>query len=347
MSQRFTTEVLPASDRIDAWRWNAEQICGDCRIKLPKSSFHGSIEVRTVGGLRLTRFRSSPLAFWKWPADVVNLDNRACVVITQLSGVRTYLQNGISVVLKPGDSTIIDSGRPWCSTCTTDCTRLYLRVPRWMMENRLRQCDIPIARRICGSTGLGATLFRLSQSLYEEAEHFSEQEGTAALDGYFGILGGCIGGEALAPTNAGLQHSARHSYELRGRIQQFIDAHLSEPTLDPAEIASALSISVRHLHRLFAGTGNTVGDYVRSRRLEECRNDLANPRLQDRTITDIAFCWGFSDSAHFSHSFTREFGISPRTFRAKAARENYAAKYLHVRHMLRTDAVGLRCARPN
>src|SRR5215469_5563532 len=115
MSHLFTTELLPVADRIDAWRSNAQQICGDCRIQLPKTSFHGSIEVRSVGGLNLTRFSSSPLSFWKWPADVLRDDNRSCIVITQLSGVRQYLQNGMSVLLRPGDSTVIDAGRPWCS----------------------------------------------------------------------------------------------------------------------------------------------------------------------------------------------------------------------------------------
>ena len=36
------------SDRIDAWQWNAKQICGDCRIRLPKASFHGTIDIRDI-----------------------------------------------------------------------------------------------------------------------------------------------------------------------------------------------------------------------------------------------------------------------------------------------------------
>ena len=315
ISQLFSTELLPPSDRIDAWQWNAGQICGGCRFQLPKSSFRGSIETRYPAGLRLTRFSSSPLSFWKWPSDTVTPDNRSCIVITQVAGVRRYQQSGTSVLLKPGDSTVIDSGDVWSSSCSTDCTRLYLRVPRWMMESRLRIREIPIAPRIYGGSGLGATLFRLSQSLYEEAEWMKAEEGAAALDAYFEILGTCIGGRATP---------CQHSPELRGQIQRFIDAHLSEPILGPTEIASALEVSVRHVHRVFSRTGSTLGDYIRSRRLERCRNDLANSRLRERTITEIAFSWGFSDSAHFSHSFRNCFGVSPRVFRARAmaGREN-------------------------
>ncbi|HST10543.1 MAG TPA: helix-turn-helix domain-containing protein, partial [Terriglobales bacterium] len=294
-----------------AWQWNAQQICGDCRIQLPKSSFHGSIGVRNVGGLRLTRFSSSPVFFWKWPADSVNLGNRFCIVITQIAGVRRYLQNGSSILLRSGDSTVIDSGLPWSSTCSTDCVRLYLRVPRWMMEDRLRMREIPIAQRIGGDARMGATLFGLSQSLYEEAELMKEEEGTAALDSYFEVLGACIGSPEIP---------SAHGHELGVRILRFIDAHIAQPTLRPVEIASAVGISVRHLHRLFAANGgSTLGDYIRGRRLERCRDDLANPRLRGRNITEIAFFWGFSDSAHFSHSFRRRFGMSPRTFRAQTS----------------------------
>lgn len=339
MSQLFTTDQLPASDRIDAWQWNAQQICGNCRIQLPKSAFHGAIEVRHVGELPLTRFSSSPLCFWKWPAETASAYNRCCIVITQLAGTRQYTQSGSSVLLNPGDTTLIDSAVPWSSACSTKCTRLYLRVPRWMMENRLRMRRIPIAQRICGFAGAGANLSRLSQSLYEEAERLKGEEATAALDSYFRILSACIGSTDSQP---------RNSEQLRPRIQRFIDEHLSDPRLGPAEIAAAAEISVRHLHRVFSGGGSTLGDCIRARRLEQCRNDLANPRLHGKTITEIAFSWGFSDSAHFSRSFRQQFGICPRVFRAQTGRKIWTAEQEQRVHDFRaTEMAELRYSRLN
>jgi AraC-like DNA-binding protein len=339
MSQLFSTDLLPASDRIDAWQWNAQQICGDCRIQLPKVSFHGSIEIRHVAGLPLTRFSSSPLSFWKWPCDTVNSENRSCIVITQIAGVRRYLQGGASVLLRPGDSTVIDSARPWSSSCGTDCVRLYLRVPRWIMEDRLQMRDIPPVQRLGGATASGTTLFRLSQSLFEDAEWMKEDEVATALDAYFEVLAACIsGGEA----------SVQHALDLRGQILRFVDAHLSDPTLGPVEIASNLGISVRHLHRLFSAAGMTLGDYVRARRLEQCRSDLASSRLGDKTITEIAFSWGFSDAAHFSHSFRKQFGLSPRSFRArteKTSKENLNPQ--HERDLMLPEGSSFLGSTPN
>jgi AraC-like DNA-binding protein len=322
MSQLFSTERLPASDRIDAWQWNAQQICGDCRIQLPKNKFRGSIEKRHVADLPLTRFSSTPLSFWKWPLETVTAENRSCIVITQIAGVRRYLQDGAEILLRPGDSTVIDSAHPWSSSCTTDCVRLYMRVPRWTMEERLRRSEIPFAQRISRETVAGRALSRLLQSLYEEAEWMQEDEIAAALDTYFETL-------ACASVKRG---SLPDTPQLSCRIVQFINAHISEPTLRPCEVASAMGISVRHLHRVFSASGMTMADYIRLRRLEQCRDDLVNPHLQDRTITEIAFCRGFSDAAHFSHLFRKKFGVSARRFRAQATgREHTSGKRTRVR----------------
>jgi transcriptional regulator GlxA family with amidase domain len=92
-------------------------------------------------------------------------------------------------------------------------------------------------------------------------------------------------------------------------------------------IAEAMGISVRHLHRVFSVTGCSVGDYIRVLRLDQCRKDLADARFLDRSITEIAFARGFSDAAHFSHSFRKQFGISARTFRARrTTREHGSAR---------------------
>ncbi len=308
MSQLFSTDLLPASDRIDAWQWNAQQICGDCRIHLPKASFHGSIEIRNVDGLPLTRFSSSALSFRKWPFD--NAITRSCLVITQIAGCRQYSQAGSEVLLKPGDSTVIDSALPWSSSCETNCVRLYLRVPRWMMEERLQMREIPIVQRIAGHSALGGNLSQLSQSLYDDAGSMGPEEITSALDSYFEVLASCIRGQGTA---------APDKQELRTRILHFVDAHLTDPTLTPFIIADAVGVSVRHLHRVFSAAGTTLGDHIRTLRLEQCRKDLADPRLRHKPITEIAFARGFCDAAHFSHAFRKHFGVSARTLRARSA----------------------------
>jgi AraC family transcriptional regulator, positive regulator of tynA and feaB len=307
----FSTDLVPISDRFDAWQWNARQICGDCRIRFPKRSrFHGSIDARRVGELQLTRFSSSPVSFQKTPLETAASGNGSYIVITQLEGVQSYSQGNGVTVLEPGDSTVINAAVPWSSDSPSECARLYLRVPAWLMEDRLQASRLPMTRRIAGDVGLGVALFRLATSLYEQALMLNNEETAAGLGALFDILSACLGS---APAGR-----PSHSRELAARIENFIETHLDDPALAPPEIAAEIGVSVRHLYRLFSMNGETVSDWIRERRIQQCSNDLGDPGLCDRSITDIAFSWGFSDSAHFSRSFKKTFGISPRQFRSAA-----------------------------
>jgi AraC-like DNA-binding protein len=342
MSMSFSTKLVPAPDRIDAWEWNARQFCGDCRFRFPnRRAFHGSIEMWSVGGLELSRFSSSSLSFSKFPVESRQSKNTFFTVITQLEGIRSYSQNGGEIILNSGDSTLIDSVFPWSSDGPGSGVRLYLHVPRWVMESQLRTTSIPSARRISGISTLGATLFHLANSLYREADRLSREEGAAMIDAYFDILSACVGNQETD------RDVNRAGSELYSRIENFVAEHLAEPTLGPATIAAAAGISVRHLHRLFARTGRTVGDCIRERRLEQCRNDLTDLRLRARTITDIAFDWGFSESAHFSRSFKALFGISPRVFRSKAGTGSRNEEQNERRLLRGVLASDVRHSRPN
>jgi len=310
MSQAFSTDLIPVSDRLDAWLQNARQICGDCSFQLHKRfPFHGSIERRKIAGLELTLFSSSALSFNKFPPAHQPLENRACIVITQLQGVRQYRQAGKVAVLSKGDTTMIDSALPWSSDCCGDCARLYLRIPHLLVESRLRNNKLPTASRISGAGGLGTTLFHLATSLYQQAEVLTSEEGAAAIEAYLKILSACLG-----PTGVALGRS-RTGKEPTERILQYINQHLTDSALCPAQIAGAAGISVRHLHRLFVRRGSSVADWIRVQRLERCWKDLGDPRSRHRSITEIAYFWGFNDSAHFSHAFKKHFGICPRSYR--------------------------------
>ena len=73
------------------------------------------------------------------------------------------------------------------------------------------------------------------------------------------------------------------------RVQAFIDQRLTDRQLSPGQIAAAPTTSgPGTLHRLFADHGLTVAGWIRQRRLDRCRRDLADPRLAAQYIDTIA-----------------------------------------------------------
>lgn len=106
----------------------------------------------------------------------------------------------------------------------------------------------------------------------------------------------------------------RSEYEWRmHKVLTHIDGHLDEP-LDLAALADVAHFSAFHFHRLFAAwAGETLGDYVRRRRLEVAALRLATqPRV---SVLDAALSVGFGSGEAFSRAFSAHFGNSPTAWR--------------------------------
>ena len=97
-------------------------------------------------------------------------------------------------------------------------------------------------------------------------------------------------------------------------MMDHIDRHSADPNLSAATLAQKFRCSERYVHKLFAGTGRSVGQHVNDRRISACTRDLLdNPR--NRKVAEIAFAAGFQDISHFNRLFKRMNGAAPREFR--------------------------------
>ncbi|MDT4852528.1 Helix-turn-helix domain protein [compost metagenome] len=75
------------------------------------------------------------------------------------------------------------------------------------------------------------------------------------------------------------------------------------------------------MHKAFSAEDDTLAHYIQRQRIQACMRELAHPVRAQRTITDIAFSWGFNNGAHFSRVFREHTGLSPSDFRDTALRQ--------------------------
>ncbi|MDN5005601.1 helix-turn-helix domain-containing protein [Bradyrhizobium sp. GCM10027634] len=100
---------------------------------------------------------------------------------------------------------------------------------------------------------------------------------------------------------------------LMQRIIGYLEANLRDPELNHDRVATEFNVSTRYLQILFARSGATVSEWIRQRRLENCRKALET-KSRTETITNIALAWGFNDASHFSRLFRQRFGITPQNY---------------------------------
>ena len=118
---------------------------------------------------------------------------------------------------------------------------------------------------------------------------------------------------------------SRSEYATRiHRVLEHIDRHLDEP-LELDRLARVANFSSFHFHRLFAAwMGETLGEYLRRRRLEVAALRLvAQPRLP---VLQVALSVGFGSTEAFARAFKNRFDQTPSAWRSAQHRNRNQSK---------------------
>jgi AraC-like DNA-binding protein len=100
---------------------------------------------------------------------------------------------------------------------------------------------------------------------------------------------------------------------------EYINDHL-ESDLRLTDIADAAACSIRSLTRAFHQASDTTPmQYVHGLRLQRVKADLALSTLQQKTIADIAYHWGFRHLGEFNRKYREAFGETPSQTRQRKA----------------------------
>lgn len=154
----------------------------------------------------------------------------------------------------------------------------------------------------------------VSQTLAQVWEEFSGRSRSRALvlRGLSATLLGCVARAMEPPEDA----AAPPESTLVQRLEALIEAHFLEHW-QVADYARALAVSPTHLSRVArAATGVSAQRLVEARLMREARRNLAYTHLG---VATIAYTLGYADPAYFTRAFTRDAGMSPRSFRAQVS----------------------------
>ncbi|MCG7585154.1 helix-turn-helix domain-containing protein [Photobacterium sp. OFAV2-7] len=109
--------------------------------------------------------------------------------------------------------------------------------------------------------------------------------------------------------------------QLIKRLVSQIEDNLADEA-DIVSLAASFQVSPWHFQRLFKSlVGDTLGNYIRGRRLTRAAHLLLNTQWG---IIDIAFHVGFNSHEAFTRSFKSHFQLTPKQFRQQrpAVRQN-------------------------
>ncbi|GAA4140054.1 helix-turn-helix domain-containing protein [Leifsonia shinshuensis] len=262
----------------------------------------GDIVLNAIGGSRHTVEQPEPYGESATGANAM--------IHIQLSGESALTQDGRSAVVRAGDVTAYTASRPFQLHHAGES--LIVRIPHRALPVPARSVDEVVGVRLARERPLVGLIHPLALHLSRTVDRLQGSAGRRVVESAVGMLGAVIV-ETLQERENGPGESQLDV------VMDYIESNLSRPDLTVAEIASANFMSARKLHTLFEEHDSTVAAWVRARRLERCRRDLADSEYAGLRIGEIAARWGFTDAAHFSRLFADRFGAPPRAFRAAVA----------------------------
>lgn len=310
--QTYTTEGLLPAQRIAYWndciRYHVTPI--ETR-PAERSSFGAQLVTAKCGFVTIADALSAPMSATHTPQRASQCTERAFLLHLQTGDESVNCQDGRQVLLRKGDFTLVDSARRFDIVFQKSHRILVVRIPEREMTRRLPQVENLMCIRMHHDRGINSIVANLILRYWgmcraDLDNRMQDRISSNLLD--------------LLASAYSQQHDASiaESSLVTSRrllIKDFIEQHLSDMRLTPAFIAERFGYTKSYIHQLFKPEQESISNYILRRRLQEASKALSDEAFRMRTISEIAFHWGFNSLTHFGRTFKLRFGVTPGEFR--------------------------------
>lgn len=303
---------------FEAWE---DQICHTfvplrARCSDGASGFSGQVGSTMLGSVVLAQVAASHAQVERTPRLIKADDPELYKFGLQISGTSIIEQDDRQARLLPGDLAIYDTSRPYRISFSDDFQMTVAMFPRSLVRLPEKHMASLTAVRLAGDAGLGALIAPLMKGLTAQLSGARPVIATHLGDAVVDLVTAAFAQQLQRPLDPGSTAAHRTLVE---QVRKFVDERLQDPGLTSRMVADAHFVSVRYLQKVFEAEGTSVSTLIRTRRLERCRRDLADPGSEFVSIAQVGHRWGFPDAAHFSRLFRSTYGHSPREFRKLGA----------------------------
>lgn len=299
----LSTSGLGPKRQIQCWTDALTDLCGHFDVDpMEASSFEGRINYTSVSRLKLCQIEASQHRIAHTISRAKLSEHPFVKIHFQTHGISYFEQNGRHIEVMPGDCLAYDVSCPHTIISPSLTRHAVVIVPKDLLQERGFRLAKMSACKLSARTGTGRIAYDFVHAAFGEAAKLSPHNAVGVADSLIDLL-------LLPLREADTMFDRVGPEAMYMRAQAFIREHLRDPDLCIDQISAALGCTKRYLHMLFSERGMTVSDYIWRARLVHCRQELETK--VGKTITDVAFSWGFSSSSHFSRVFRKFFGVVP------------------------------------
>ena len=312
--KRFSASAIPAELRQPAWNEILSRLglaSDAASANHTDDSGHMALSVSARDSI-FVQLTAAPQILSPIPVKATQPLKGTVLVLAILDGTAQVLDAEQTVKLRSGDIMLLDPSQSWRLALQTRFRIMLIKLESSSFLLRLVRTGRQEANRISTKQGIGALCLNMLKSLTEQLPHVDNNELPALEVTLAELLVACLSHKQSTANEDATDVQLAH---LR-RVCRTVDSRLDDPDLRIEQIAAQEGLSTRYLQKLFKNSGTTFSEYLKSRRIQHCCVDLANPALAQFSIAQLCYRWGFNDAANFSRTFSQFIGMSPKSYRA-------------------------------
>ena len=312
---RVHSAAFPERDRIEAVRaavsrpimsLDIEPLCGTLEFDLTLyAMLDFGIGVGDMSPVRCTR--TSAIT-----------QNDDVILTCLLRGAATVRERGREAVVRGGEAVFVSNDAPGVAIGHTHSRICNLRFSRARLESMSLNVDAALIRTVARDNA-ALRLLRGYVEVINDVNALAKPELRRIVTAHFYDLAALVMGASADAVPMAAGHGVRAA-RLRA-IQGDIRDHLNQGGLSVNDVAARHGVSPRYVQMLFEAEGLTFSGFVLEQRLALARRMLANPGLQARKISEVAWEAGFQDLSYFNRMFRRRYGMTPSEARMENLRQ--------------------------
>lgn len=308
---RVDTKDFPAERKSDVWKMAMQKIFLAAQYSEEKSLSGEITYFKSHMGVDFVNLAGSPQTLTgNYPSASESLWLAILIKGESLLEInRDHLDFSIGSILY-GSCSNIDH---ICLEMGTDFKILTIEIPNTAFYKRLVNPLSIRAGVLRSENGVSRVLYAFLEAVSNEMEHLTPSS-FRSLDSALTELFLTSLAEHISLNNFS-NYANAHAFQ---RLCDSIEQHISDESLNLGKLGLLNNVSERYIQKIFQEAGLKFSNYVRERRIDLCKRDLANPNYRGLSISEICFRWGFSDIAYFSRVFSQKIGVSPRVYREQA-----------------------------
>lgn len=314
MELLFSTQSVHPRHRFDYWHNVACATIVD-HDSSPECGprFEAQIEAGTLGDLGLVRFTNSAMTISHTARHASHATSDDLFLCRQIGGALVLEQEAREVHLEAGDMTLLDPALPYAGKFSSGSNLLVVKLPRRALAARVGRSREMLARVMKPENAESSLASSFLSMLPPHLGKMSSTAEKIAMDQALDLIALSLAGamQSCRPRGA----SARSAVSIA--VRAVVESRLNDPNLSPTTVAAAAGVSLRYANAVLAEENLSVARLIQERRLARCRRAFDDPLQTHRSVSEIAYAWGFSDMTHFGRRFRKAYGLSPREYRRR------------------------------